>query len=108
MCDHATALPDGQCATTPVARECCAHVDSIDADEEVVPGHRLPGKCEDALDEGNTERQLCAFGEKGRERFGRHGDVEIRDGKRASRLVRNERTNKAWNPSGPNTETFLK
>ena len=41
---------------------------------------------QDALDQRRPDRQVTALGEKGRERLGRHGNDEIRDGKLASRL----------------------
>ena len=42
--------------------------------------HGVAWEGQDALDQRRPDRQVIALGEKGRERLGRHGNDEIRDG----------------------------
>src|SRR5205807_8296818 len=80
LCDDSTALPEWQCAATPIVRERRARLDAIDDNGELVPTHRLARKGKDALDQRHPEGQTTALGEEGRERIRGHGAGESRDG----------------------------
>src|SRR5262249_13470668 len=86
LCDDSTALPEWQCAATPIVHERRARLDAINDDGEPVPTHWLARKGKDALDQRHPEGQITALGEEGRERIRWHGDDEIRDGELADGL----------------------
>src|SRR5712691_3469697 len=84
--DDATALPDGKRATAAVMLARLPHLDLVNADGEILPAHRLPGKRQHTLQHGNAARQIMAISQKCRERFWRQHRDQVGDRKSAGRV----------------------
>jgi hypothetical protein len=55
-----------------------SYLDSVDHDGEVVPADGLPRKCQNALDEGNADREVASEGEEACQRLRWHGNDQVR------------------------------